>query len=359
MLTRRSLLCAAALAAPAISTASRAASGRSVTVLAYAGLIPPRFKKQFEAETGIEIRIQPQFSQAPELNLLLSERERPTADLCTVAGSRLYQFHDNAVIAPLDTGRLRNWKRVDPAYREGAWLRVGGAVMGLPLTVSCERLVTNLDFATTAAESWGDVFEPRFRGRAAYVIEDMLTMTMLWQGADPSFASYLATPEKAQVAVNAARDQLIRTKSQVVKYYEDGAELVQMLTGEDAWIAQFYAGAPTKLVLDGLNYAMTVPREGSLGSVYNFGLVRNGPNADNAYRLLDALLADPGIGAAMTRASGYPSCFSGAETALSDLEKRAFLLSQDELQRIRIRGFEGQALNSKLIDRAVEEVKAG
>ena len=109
MLTRRSLLCAAALAAPAISTASRAASGQSVTVLAYAGLIPPKFKSQFEAETGIEIRIQPQFSQAPQLNLLLSERERPTADLCTVAGSRLHQFHDNAVIAPLDTGRLRHW----------------------------------------------------------------------------------------------------------------------------------------------------------------------------------------------------------------------------------------------------------
>ena len=357
MLTRRSLLCAAALASPAIGTAARAA-GPNVTVLAYTGLIPSKFKAQFEAETGIEIRIQPQFSQAPELNLLLSERDRPSADICTVAGSRLHQFHDNAVIAPLDTGRLRHWSRIDPLYRGGGWLRVGGAVMGVPLTVSCERLVTNLDFVKTAAQSWGDLFDTRFRGRTTYVIEDMLTMTMLWQGADASFASYLPTPEKAQAAVNAARDQLIRTKSQVIKYYEDGAELVQMLTGEDAWIAQFYAGAPTKLVLDGLNYAMTVPREGSLGSVYNFGLVKNGPNADAAYRLLDALLADPGIGAAMTRASGYPSCFSGAEAALSDLEKRAFLLSQDDLQRIRIRSFEGQALNSRLIDRAVEEVKA-
>ena len=358
MLTRRSLLGAAALAIPAIGGVARAAPSRSVTVLAYAGLIPPKFKAQFEAETGIEIRIQPQFSQAPELNLLLSERERPTADICTVAGSRLHQFHDNAVIAPLDTDRLRHWKRVDAAYREGGWLRVGGAVMGVPLTISCERLVTNLDFAKTAAQSWGDVFDAKFRGHATYVIEDMLTMTMMWQGADATFASYLAAPARAQAAVDAARDHLIHTKSQVIKYYEDGAELVQMLTGEDAWIAQFYAGAPTRLVLDGLNFAMTVPREGSLGSVYNFGLVKDGPNADNAYRLLDALLADPGIGAAMTRASGYPSCFTGAEAALSDLEKRAFLLSQDDLQRIRIRGYEGQALNSRLIDRAVEEVKA-
>jgi spermidine/putrescine transport system substrate-binding protein len=359
MLARRSLLrlSAAALAAPALGRTARG-TGRSVTVLAYAGLIPPSFKKRFEAETGIEIRLQPQFSQAPELNLLLSERDAPTADICTVAGSRLHQFHGNGVITPLDTGRLRHWARIEPIYRDGDWLRVDGQVMGVPLTVSCERLITNLDFGKAAAESWGDLFDRRYRGHATYVIEDMLQMTMLWQGGDGSFASYVAAPEKAQAAVNAARDHLIRTKPQVVKYYEDGAELVQLLTGEDAWIAQFYAGAPTRLVLDGLPYRITVPREGTLGSVYNFGLVKNGPNPDDAYRLLDALLADPGIGAAMTRASGYPSCFTGAEVGLSDLEKQAFLLSRDDLSRIKIRGFEGQALNSRLIDRAVEDVKA-
>ena len=364
MPTRRRLLRAAAGACAAATLPrpgqeSGRAAGRCVTVLAYDGLIPAPFKAQFEAETGIEIRVQTQFSQAPELNLLIAGRDRPSADLCTVAGARLHQFLDNGVIEPLDVARLRHWGRIDPAYSQGAWLRVGGATMGVPLSLSCERLVSNTGRVSPDPQSWSALFDPRYRGRTTYVIEDMLQCTMLLQGADGDFASYLAAPDQARKAVDAARDALIAAKPQVVKYYEDGAELVQMLAGEDAWLAQCYAGAPTKLILAGQPFRLTVPREGSLGSVYTFAVVKDAPNRDGAYRLLDALLADPGIGAAMTRASGLPSCFLGAEAALSGLERQAFLLTPAERGRIRIRGGEGQALNSRLIDRAVEEVKAG
>lgn len=360
MITRRSLVGAVGASA-LVAAAPRGANaaGGFVTVLAYDGLIPPRFKAQFERETGIEIRIQPQFSQAPELNLLIANRDHPTADICTVAGSRLHQFHDNAVIEPLDAQRLRQWSTIDPAYGEGAWLKVDGRVMGVPLSVSCERIVYNTDLVKAAPTSWSDMFDTKLRGHVTYVIEDMLQCTMILQGADGSFASYVNTPDAAQKAVNAARDKLIASKSQVVKFYEDGAELMQLLTGEDAWIAQFYAGSPTKLVLDRQPFRIVVPHEGTLGSVYTFGVVKGAPNRDNAYRLLDALLADPAIGAEMTRASGYPSCFRGADAGLSDLEKQAFLLSPEDIARIKIRGYEGQALNSQLIDKAVEEVKAG
>lgn len=359
--TRRGLLrgaAAIALASPAVLRSRRAGAASFVSILAYDGLVPLAFKAQFESETGIEVRLRPMFSQAPELNLLIAERPHPTSDICTVAGHRLHQFVDAAVIEALDAGRLGNWGRIDPLYTDAAWLRVDGAVMGVPLSVSCERLVYNTQRVSPAPDSWGVMFEPRFRGKTTYVIEDFLQCTMLYQGADGGFASYVDQPEAARKAVDAARDLLIANKRQVLKYYEDGAELVQLLAGEDVYLAQFYSGAPTKLVLDGQPFRFVVPREGSLGSVYTFGLVKDAPNRDNAYRFLDALLAYPGVGAAMTRASGYPSTFRGADASLNELEKQAFLLTPQDLQRIQIRRYEGQALNSELIDRAVEEVQA-
>ena len=353
----RRLLLGAALAMPAILRSRPAGAGGVVNIMAYDGFVPAAFKAQFEAETGIEVRLRPTASQAPELNLLVAERPHPLSDIATVAGHRLHQFVETEVIAPLDVGRLKNWSRIDPLYADAAWNSVAGGPMGVPLAAGAEVLVRNTD-AVPSADSWAAMFDPRHRRRTTYVVEDFLQCTMRYQGADGTFASYVETPEEAVRAVNAARDQLIRTKSQVVKYYEDGNELQQMLLGGEADLAQAYAGGITRLILGGAPIRFEVPREGSFAFVYTFAVVRNGPNQDNAYRFLDALLASGQIGTAISRASGYISTFRNAADGLTELERQAVMLRPDQLQRLSFFRYEGQKLASALIDRAVEEVKA-
>ncbi len=361
--TRRTLLRAAgamALATPAILTTRRAsAAGGAVKVTAYDGFIPPEFKKQFEAETGIEVQIRLADSQAPELNLLVTERTHPLTDICTVVGNRIHQFVDGAVIEPLDLSRLKNWARINPLYAEAAWNKVDGSTMGIPLVTGAEVLVYNTEKVAPPPDSWGAMFDPKYRGKTAYVIEDFLQCTMLYQGADGTFASYVGKPDEAAAAVNAARDLLIRNKGQVLKFYEDGNELQQLLNNEDVTLAHAYAGSLAKLILAGRPIRFVIPREGSLAFVYNFALVKDGPNRDNAYRFLDALLAYPGIGAALSRSAGYASTFLGAEEGLTEREKDAYPLTPDQLKRLHFLSYEGQALSSKLIDRAVQEVQAG
>jgi spermidine/putrescine transport system substrate-binding protein len=346
-----------ALAAPFVLRPRPARAANAVNVMAYDGFVPPAFKAQFEAETGIEVRLRSVGSQAPELNLLVAERPHPLSDIATVAGHRLRQFVDAQVIAPLDTSRLKQWSRIDPLYARAPWNQIDGATMGLPLVTGAEVLVRNTE-QVAAADSWGAMFDPRFRGRTTYVVEDFLQCTMLFQGADGTFASYVETPEDAARAVAAARDLLIRTKSQVVKYYDEGAELQQMLLGGDAWLAQAYAGGLARMILAGAPVRFDIPREGSFAFVYDLALVRDGPNPDNAYRFLDALLAWPGVGAAITRSAGYISTFTGAAQGLTALEREAYMLTPAQLSRLSFFRYEGQRLSSALIDRAVEEVKA-
>jgi spermidine/putrescine transport system substrate-binding protein len=262
------------------------------------------------------------------------------------------------VIEPLDLSRLKNWARINPLYGEAAWNQVNGAKMGVPLLIGAEVLVYNTE-KVAPPDSWGAMFDPKFKGKTAYVIEDFLQCTMLYQGADGTFASYVGKPDMAANAVNAARDTLIRNKGQVLKFYEDGNELQQLLINEDVTLAQAYAGSLAKLILAGRPIRFVIPREGSLAFVYNFAVVKDAPNRDNAYRFLDALLAYPGIGAALSRSAGYASTFLGAEKGLTEREKDAYLLTPDQLKRLHFLSYEGQALSSKLIDRAVQEVQAG
>lgn len=361
-LTRRRFLGAATgtLIAPALLPPRRAAAADAgvVKVTAYDGFIPPDFKRTFTAEAGIDVQIRLADSQAPELNLLVAERPHPLSDLCTVTSNRLHQFVDAGVIEPLDLSRLKNWSRIDPLYSEAAWNLVNGQHVGVPLAVGVEVLVYNSEKITPAPDSWSAMFDPRYKGQTTYTIEDFLQCTMQYQGADGTFGSYVNNPDAAARAVAAARDLLIRNKGQVLKFYDDGSELQQMLLGDEVVLAQAYAGTLAKLILQGQPVRFVIPREGSLGFVYTFAIVKGAPNHDNAYRLLDAMLADAATGTAITRSAGYTSTFKGADVALTDREKAAFLLTPEQLGRIHFLSYEGQKLSSALIDRAVEEVKA-
>lgn len=147
--TRRAVLAGAALAAPVLLRPAPATAAGTLGITAYDGFVPPAFQQQFEAETGIRVRIRVAASQAPELSLLVAERDHPLTDICTVTGNRLRQFADAGVIEPLDTGRLRNWGRIDPLHADAKWNRIEGAVMGVPLVVGANVLVFD-----TAPSPW-------------------------------------------------------------------------------------------------------------------------------------------------------------------------------------------------------------
>jgi spermidine/putrescine transport system substrate-binding protein len=357
--TRRTVLAGAVLTTPAILRSRPAAAAGMLNITAYDGFVPPAFRTQFEAETGTQVRIRLAASQAPELNLLVTERDHPLTDICTVTGNRLHQFVDAGIIEPLDTARLKNWGRINPLYADADWNRVNGATMGVPLVVGANVLVFDTSEVTPAPDSWGAMFDPKYKGRVTYDIEDFLQCTMLLQGTDPTFVSYVGSPAEAARAMNAARDQLVRAKSQVLRFFDEGSELQQMLTGGDVVLAQTYASTPARLILAGQPFRRMLPREGSMGFVYNFAVVKGAPNRDAAYRFLDALLSTPGIEAALTRSAGYTSSFMDAGAGLTEVERAAYGLDRDALSRLRFARYEGQALSSALIDRAVEEVRAG
>jgi spermidine/putrescine transport system substrate-binding protein len=357
--TRRAIVTAAALSLPGLLRARPAAAAGVLNVTAYDGFVPEAYRRQFEAETGTEIRIRLAASQAPELSLLVTEREHPLTDICTVAAGRLHQFVDNGIIEPIDVGRLKNWNRINHVYSGADWLRVNGAVVAVPLVVGANVLVWDTREVTPAPDSWGAMFDPKYKGRTTYDIEDFLLCTMQLQGADPTFVSYLDHPEEAAKAVNAARDMLIAHKSQVVRFFDEGSELQLLLTGGDAVLAQTYASTPSRLILAGQPYRRVIPREGSMAFIYNFAIVKGAPNRDAAYRFLDGMLGLPGIGAALTRSAGYPSTFLDAGVGLSDIENAAYGLDEAAVDRLRFSRFEGQALSSRLIDKAVEDVRAG
>ncbi len=349
----------AALAAPAYLRPARAQAGGVVNIWTYDSFVPESFVERFQKDTGIEVRIRLVDDQGKQFNLLAAEAPDATADLVTVAGHRFLQFIESGLIAPLDTGRLNNWDAIKPVYSESDWATIDGEKWGVPILSGAEILAYNTEAVPPEdRDSWDVLFSDEYAGRTAYIIQDMMSVVMLYLGYDGNMVEYIDDPDKAAAIVTEARDFLIENKPKVRKYYDAGAEIQQMFVNQDVVLAHAWNGPISKLIMDGFPVGMSIPKEGSYGFVYTLNVVNNGPNQENAYTFLDALLSDPEIGAEMTRETGYLSTYKGAEQYLSELEQQASSFPDEQLERLKFFRAEANDLKYGLVDPAVEEIKA-
>ncbi len=362
-ISRRNILkttvaASAVLAAPSVWS-SAFAEEQVVNIWTYANFIPKDFVKEFQNETGIRIRNRLVYAQGKQFNLLSAEAGKTTVDIVTIAGHRYRQFIDSELIAPVDVNRLKNWSNLNKVYSDADWTVVNGHKWGVPILSGAEVMAYNTnEVSADEARSWDIMFNEKYAGRSALILQDMFSIIMLYLGYDGNMIKYMDDPVKAAAIVNEARDFLIKHKGKARKYYDAGAEIQQMFINEDIVVGHAWSGSISKLIMDGLDVAMTIPKEGSYGFVYNLNVANNAPNADNAYKLLDALLARPEIGAHMTKESGFISTFNGAAKYLTDLEKKAASFTEEELQNLQFFRADANKMKYDLVDPAVEIVKA-
>ena len=364
LLNRRQILGTAAagsalVAAPAYLRRAHAQGSGEVNIWTYNDFVPEDFRQQFEAETGIKVNVRLVDDQGKQFNLLAAEAPNPTVDILTVAGHRFLQFIDSELLAPLDTGRLENWDNINPVFSESDWATINGNKWGAPILSGAEVLAYNTDVVSDEeAQTWQTLFSEEYAGQTAYIIQDMMSIVMLYLGYDGNMVEYVGDPERAAEIVAEARDFLIQHKDKVRKYYDSGAEVQQMFVNQDIVLGHAWNGPIATLITDGFPVSMSIPREGSYGFVYTFNIANNAPNAENAYRFLDALLANPEIGAAMTRASGFISTYKGADQHLNELERKATSFPEEQLENLQFFRAEANDLKYSLVDPAVEQIKA-
>jgi len=348
----------AALASPVYLRHAHAAGGE-VNIWTYNDFVPKAFKEEFESETGIKVNVRLVDDQGKQFNLLAAEAPNPTVDIMTVAGHRFLQFIDSDLLAPLDTDRLSNWGNINPTFSESDWSTIKDNKWGAPILSGMEVLSYNTDLVSAEeAASWDVLFSEEYKGQTAYIIQDMMSIIMLKLGYDGNMVAYMDDPEKAAAIVEEAKQYLIDHKPLVRKYYDSGAEVQQMFVNQDIALAHSWNGPAAALIGDGFPLAMSIPNEGSYGFVYTYNIANNAPNVDNAYTFLDAILASPEIGAAMTSASGFISTYKDASNYLTDLEKASTSFPEEQLANLQFFRAEANEMKYSLVDPAVEAIKA-
>ena len=335
---------------------SVAAQDKVLNVTTYDKFIPQTFIDKFRKDTGIDVRIRLTDDQGKQYNLLTAEASQPTTDIVTVTGRRMSQFIAGDLLEPLDTSRLSNWGNLASTYKDAPQLTTDGQTWGVPILAGYEALARNTEM-TEPSDSWGIMFDPKYKGMTAYTLSDFFSIAMLYLGHDGDFVTY-DDRAKAEADAEETTQFLIEQKPMVRKYYDSGAEVQQMFVNEDIVLAQSWSGPIARLIMDGFPIEMSIPKEGTYGFLYSFNIAKGAPNADAAYQFLDALLGDPDVGVEMTRETGYASAFAGVIDALSDQERKALILPDDQLARIQFFSPMNREMKNEITDAAVARIKA-
>ena len=358
LLSRRSALQGIAIAggslfAPGLLRHAHAAA-RELNILSYPGFVPADFLRTFEEATGIKVKIKETDQAHVVFNTLVADAGRPSADLVVSVGHLLPRFRPNALLKPLDLDRLKSWDVVRKSFSESDWLNLDGRAWGVPLLVGFQTLAWNKELEPSALDSWGAIFDEKYKGRISWRLNEFLHFALTYLGHDQDLVDYVGDEAKARAVVKEATDFVIAHKPLVRKFYDSTAELEQLFVNEEIIVTHARNGLIGNLLQNDFPVAYEIPKEGSASFVYNWSLTEGAKNEDAAYAFLEAYLAQEGLGSTLQKTSGYLSTFATADQQAEGVAT----LTDEQLSRIKFYRLGNDELKDQLFAEAEAKINA-
>jgi len=185
---------------------------------------------------------------------------------------------------PLDTARLTNWNDLFPSMQTLPGVQVDGKVYMLPVDAGTAGIVYDADAVSPAPDSWTDLFDPRWKGRAG--LED-IAITAIMVGA---LANGITDPlHMSADQLGTVKQFLIEHKSQFRTFWKGDASLKALFKSGEIVISSGYPDSAKSLQDEGVNAKFVVAKEGQFLWACGYGISPNidPANLDAAYALLN------------------------------------------------------------------------
>jgi spermidine/putrescine transport system substrate-binding protein len=295
---------------------------RFAEVLAPPSSLRPALLRQFERETGIQIRPESWVSPIDALGKLLSSSSR--ADFIVAIADLFAPVIAEAVghnlVYPLDPTRLPASVDFSEAFRSDIQL-VGGQLYSLPLYWGYTSVLYNrLAISSTdpLVDSWGLLFNDRFKGRVALRDDahESITAAALYMGHKNPLQM-----DGAEIAE--VKNFLVSRKKNFRSLWNNFAEAIQLMATREVDAIYGQPVLTQTLKEQGMNVATNMPHEGLLFFVQAALIPRNAAHPQEAQKWLEFLYRDD-IGEKLTEQAGVLSPIERIRQRFSQSTKASF-----------------------------------
>lgn len=346
------LLAAAGAAVTAVCGRRSAQAAETPTVFTWAGYDDPALYPTYVRKHG----------RAPDFALWADEEEglqkilggfKP--DVVAPCGYKVARWYDAGVLGEIDTSRIRAYGDIFESLRDIPAGIQDGKRVWLPVDWGQTSIIYRTDLAPeyVGNESWGILWDPKYKGRVA--IFDSLTDGVVVAGIMAGLADpFDYSSDESLAKVRAKLEELM---PQLRYFVPDPTSLEQGLVSGELIAVTAWNESITRLRQQGLPVKFMEPKEGAMTWVCGISIVKDTPLLDQAHEIVDAIL-DPESRAYEMRNFGYGSSTKTPYT----------MLSQDELAELGLSPNPDAVLNAGILQspingeerlqRMFEEVKA-
>jgi len=307
---------------------------KELNVYVWEGYLPEAAAKMFEEETGIKLNVTFATDNAIMLTLL---KGGGRADIVMPTQNQVNRFYEADLAQPFDLKKIPNYEKVSKALKDQPWAKWDGSSMGagdiyvIPYVFGTSGIVINTEKYTESIEGigWEVLFEPSLKGRVSSknAAESlMLTLDVLGIPREKLITD-------TQNTLEAARPKVIELKNNVLKFWDSGAEILDLLKNGEVWVSHIWDGGGRKMVQFNARFKYILPKTGGLGWTDTFMIPKSAANPAGAEMFIDFMLR-PDIAAMLTSESGYTTTVEGALEMASGIDKSLYTFSQQELEKL-------------------------
>jgi spermidine/putrescine-binding protein len=255
----------------------------TIRLFAYSDGFDPKYLEGFhEQYPNVTIETSSMGSNEEAIAKIQAGFQADVVNSCVDEGT--LEMVQKGMYLPLDKGRLDNWDDLFPSMQELAGVQVDDQIYMVPVDAGTAGIVYNADEITTPPDSWADLFDPTYQGRAG--MED-IAITALMIGAltngitDPLHM----TPEQ----LDTVKQYLMDHKSQFRTFWHGTSEVTSLFKSGEIVISSGYPDDAKQLQKDGVNAQFVVAKEGQFLWACGYGISSDidPENLDAAYALLN------------------------------------------------------------------------
>ncbi|MCL4416292.1 MAG: spermidine/putrescine ABC transporter substrate-binding protein, partial [Actinobacteria bacterium] len=307
---------------------------KELNVYVWEGYLPETAAKIFEKETGLKLNITLATDNDMMLTLLKGGGK---ADIVMPTQNQVNRFYQEGLAQPLNLNNITNYEKVAKALREQPWTRWDGKKMGsgdvyvVPFVFGTSGLVVNTEKYTGGTEGigWDVLFDSALKGRVSSKNAPESLMICLDVMGIPR--ENLLTDTKN--TLEKVKPKAIELKENVLKFYDTGAEILDLLKNEEVWVNHIWDGGGRKLMQFNPKFKYALPKTGGFGWTDTFMIPSSAVNPSGANKFIDFMLR-PDIAAILTTESGYTTTVSGALDKATGIDKAAYEFSDQDLTKL-------------------------
>lgn len=251
----------------------------SLRVFSYEDSVTPEMMNPFQGQNpDLEIKTATFDSDSEAAAKLAGGFQADVVEVCLDEAEPLLS---RGLLRPIDTSGVTDWKNL--AFNDSEGLKQDGKVIMVPLSAGPEGVIVNTDEVTTPVDSYADIFDPQFDGRAAlegdYALPPIAVSALAMGIKDPM--------NMDQEQLDRVADYMNEHRSHFRALWRSDSDLVNLFKSGEVVIADGNSAQAKRMKEAGLPVKWIAPAEGTLSWVCGFGITSKAQNLQAAYRLIN------------------------------------------------------------------------